>query len=87
MLRGIMNAFAELEQLLNPAEPIFMVEGAWRLVDMPPIPSVSPAWRSWKRRLAKTQNSAERSEHEVLIHSSKLLSVLRLKGGVLSSKN
>jgi hypothetical protein len=28
----LMNAFAELEQVLSPAEPIFTIEGAQRLV-------------------------------------------------------
>ncbi len=80
--RLIMNAFAELEQVLNPSEPIFTVEGARRLVNMPANPERISRMEELGGKVGEgTLNSAERSEYEALIHSSKLMSVLRLKAG------
>ncbi len=80
--RLIMNAFAELEQVLNPAEPIFTVEGARRLVNMPPNPErISRMEELGDKASEGLLSIVERSEYEALIHSSKLMSVLRLKAG------
>lgn len=77
-----MNAFAELEQVLNPADPIFTVEGARRLVNMPPNPErISRMEELGEKAGEGTLTSVERSEYEALVHSSKLMSVLRLKAG------
>ena len=79
---SLMNAFAELEQVLNPAEPIFTVEGAQRLVDMPTNPErIARMEELGEKADEDTLTCAERSEYEALIHSSKLMSVLRLKAG------
>lgn len=77
-----MNAFADLEQVLNPEEPIFTVEGARRLVNMPPNPErISRMEELGEKAREGTLTSVEHSEYEALIHSSKLMSVLRLKAG------
>ena len=77
-----MNAFADHEQVLNPAEPIFTEEGARRLVDMPTNPERIARMEELGEKAGEdTLTSAERSEYEALIHSSKLMSVLRLKAG------
>lgn len=79
---NMMNAFAELEQVLDPAEPIFTVEGARRLVNMPANPErISRMELLGEKAGEGTLTSAERSEYEALIHSAKLMSVLRLKAG------
>lgn len=75
-----MNAFSELERVLDPADPIFTAEGARRLVEMPP--NAEKAARM--EELADKANEGlltvvERSEYESLISASKLLSILRLK--------
>ncbi|MBK8092892.1 MAG: hypothetical protein IPK32_13135 [Verrucomicrobiaceae bacterium] len=76
------NAFADLEQALNPAEPIFTVEGARRLVNMPPNSErISRMEELGAKSSEGTLSAVERSEYEALIHSSKLMSVLRLKAG------
>ena len=75
-----MNAFAELEQVLNPAEPIFTVEGAQRLVDMPTNPErIARMEELGEKADEDTLTCAERSEYGALIQSSKLMSVLRLR--------
>ncbi|WP_395746449.1 hypothetical protein [Prosthecobacter sp.] len=77
-----MNAFSELEQALDPSEPIFTVEGARRLVNMPP----NAEKLSRMEELADKANEGgltpnERSEYEGLIYAGKLMSILRLKAG------
>lgn len=75
-----MNAFSELERVLDPAEPIFTAEGACRLVEMPP----NEEKVARMEELADKANEGllspvERSEYESLISASKLMSILRLK--------
>lgn len=78
-----MNAFSELEQALDPSAPIFTVEGARRLVNMPP--NAEKLGRM--EELADKANEdlltpGERSEYEALIYAGKLMSILRLKAEV-----
>ncbi|MCF7786208.1 MAG: hypothetical protein K9N47_08795 [Prosthecobacter sp.] len=77
-----MNVFSELEQALDPSEPIFTIEGARRLVNMPP----NAEKLSRMEELADKANEdlltpGERSEYEGLIYAGKLMSILRLKAG------
>ena len=77
-----MNVFSELEQALDPSAPIFTIEGARRLVSMPP----NAEKLSRMEELADKANEdlltpGERSEYEALIYTGKLMSILRLKAG------
>ncbi len=75
-----MNAFSELEQVLDPAEPIFTVEGAQRLVDMQPNAEKLSRMEELADKANEGQLSqGERIEYETLIHVGKLMSILRLK--------
>jgi hypothetical protein len=77
-----MNAFADLEKVLNPADSIFTVEGARRLVDMPANPERLARMEELGEKANEGQlTAAEHSEYEALIHSGKLMSILRLKAG------
>lgn len=79
----VMNAFADLEQVLNPADSIFTAEGARRLVDMPANPERLARMEELGEKANEGQlTAAEHSEYEALIHSGKLMSILRLKAGV-----
>lgn len=75
-----MNAFTELEQVLDPAEPIFTAEGARRLLNMPPNAEKAERMQQLGEKANEGLLSpAERSEYEALIHAGKLMSILRLK--------
>lgn len=81
-----MNAFAELEQALDPNNPIFTEEGARRLVNIP----ASAEKMARMEHLAEKANEglltgAERGEYEALVYASKLMSILRLKAGAFLS--
>jgi len=77
-----MNAFAELEQVLDPADPIFTVEGARRLVNMPANPERISRMEELAEKANEGQLSpAEHSEYEALIQSGKFMSILRMKAG------
>ncbi len=77
-----MNAFAELEKALDPARPIFTIEGAKRLVEMPPNAEKKSRMEELAGKANEGQLTAdERGEYESLILASKLISILRLKAG------
>ena len=77
-----MNAFAELEQALDPSEPIFTVEGAERLIAMKPNAEKMARMESLAGKANEgLLTASERGEYEALVYSSKLMSILRLKAG------
>ena len=82
ILWPVMNAFAELEQALDPSEPIFTVEGAKRLVAMKPNAEKMARMEYLAERSSEgSLTPGERSEYEALVYSSKLMSILRIKAG------
>ncbi len=87
-LRLGMNAFAELEQALDPSLPLFTEEGARRLVSMSPNPE-RIARMEWlaERSDEDSLTALERGEYESLVYSAKLLSILRLKAEAFLASN
>lgn len=78
-----MNIFAELEQALDPARPIFTVEGARRLVEMPPNAEKMARMEELADKAEDgSLTQMEHGEYESLVHAAKLLSILRLKAGL-----
>lgn len=77
-----MNAFAELEQAIDPSEPIFTEEGARRLIAMKPNAEKMARMECLAEKANEgSLTASERGEYEALVYSSKLMSVLRLKAG------
>ncbi len=77
-----MNAFAELEKVLDPKAPIFTSEGARRLVGMSPDPETLERMETLAEKTEDgTQSAEEQREYEELVCASKLMSILRLKAG------
>lgn len=83
-----MNAFAELEQALDPTLPLFTEEGARRLVAMTPSPE-RIARMEWLAEKCDegVLTTNERGEYESLVYSAKLLSILRLKAEAFLASN